>query len=88
MSFYSGNDNSYEENDSQDADFCPWMQPLLMNAKTNTCFPNPISNQRENTTQKSVRVLAHPRTKDGSVKKSCNFVYTPGTLFNRRIICE
>lgn len=87
MSSYSTSNNSLEENDSQDQDFCPWMQPLLMNVKTNTFFQKPIAHQSE-ATQRSVRVLAHPRTKEGAIKKNCNFVYTPGLLFNRRIIYE
>lgn len=87
MSSINDSDNSYE-NDSQDAELCPWMIPLLFNIKTNTIFPKPLTNEKEVSTQRSVRVLAHPRTRDGAIKKNCNFVYTPGILFNRRIIQE
>lgn len=84
----SGTDNSSYGMETQEYEACPWMQPLLLNVQTNTCFTKPITNEKEVSFERSVRVLAQPRGKDGSIKKNCNFIYTPGNLFNRRIVYE
>ncbi|OHT13180.1 hypothetical protein TRFO_16731 [Tritrichomonas foetus] len=93
----------YSEESVDNADECAWMNPILQYAETSTCFKRPrdVADGRGVDFSKPVSplmqvgdaerdLLNQVRTRDTvlEIVKKCNFVYTPGILFNRKIIPE